>query len=157
MTRITRIIHKRLSCTRAFSTFVPKHYGFFFQFCFYLMFTLLVTDTGLDHSTSQIHLYHTRTALFCPAVTVPSLHRHTRNARHNTVTRLDTLPSLAVHLPYMSLNALLECSALFRWVFCQKRLSVSSSGRDWHIGKPGRQRLRGSPRYWALLFSASLF
>ena len=84
------------------------------------------TDSFLPHSHSTV-----QSRSYNP-LTAPST---LANATHNTVTRLDTLLSPAVHSLYTSLTALLGCSTLFQWVFCQKRQSVSSYGRDSHTGK----------------------
>ena len=58
--------------------------GFFFRFCFHLMFTVLVTEASLDHSTSQTRFFHTRTAMFNPAVTIPFTALSTLAALHTT-------------------------------------------------------------------------
>jgi hypothetical protein len=80
------------------------------------MFTTLDTATILDHRTSQIHFYNTRTVLFSSAVAVavlpmivPAVRRHSRY-RHTVILREQNSRTLAVHLACMPLHALLEYS-----------------------------------------------
>ena len=78
------------------------------------MFTTLGTDTGLNHSTSQIHFYNTGTALFSSAVAIAAVHavRRLLSLRYiQMVTRREhSSSSLTVHLACMPLHVLLEYS-----------------------------------------------
>jgi len=119
------------------------------------MFTVLVTDTGLDHSTSQIHFYHTRTVLFSPAVTIPSLRRPHSQTLHTTQWLASTLCSLPLstrfirHLLHFS-NALLSSSGSFA-------RSVSLYPRTEETRIQTSFDTRGFAGHWALLFSAIVF
>ena len=107
------------------------------------------TDSGLDHSTPQIHVFNTRSPLFASAQLFPTQRflQALRHMQHSTIVR--QLATECNSLYDTAVSLLLAASLLCH--LCASRilnpipvtrsrsdwLSRSFSRRCWHSGKPG--------------------